>query len=120
MNHILLLGAGFSRNWGGWLADELTADLMGRVSDDRVLLKHLRSSNGFEVALEEVRRQYKHHGTPAYETRLMKLQDAIVAAFKEMNPDLSNFRASSGGRSPIASWAVTAEGRPRAASGGSM
>jgi hypothetical protein len=22
MNHILLTGAGFSRNWGGWLADE--------------------------------------------------------------------------------------------------
>src|SRR4051794_7608157 len=39
MHHILLLGAGFSRNYGGWLADELTADLMGRVSDDRELLK---------------------------------------------------------------------------------
>jgi hypothetical protein len=22
MQHILLTGAGFSRNWGGWLADE--------------------------------------------------------------------------------------------------
>jgi hypothetical protein len=85
MNHILLLGAGFSRNWGGWLADELWADVMGRVSDDRDLLKCLRSSNGFEAALEQVRTLYKHGGTPADKARLLKLQDAIDAAFNEMN-----------------------------------
>jgi hypothetical protein len=50
MRHILLLSAGFSRNYGGWLADELTADLMGRVSDDAELLKQLRQELGFEAA----------------------------------------------------------------------
>lgn len=29
MNFLLLLGAGFSRNWGGWLADEAFEYLIG-------------------------------------------------------------------------------------------
>ena len=29
MNHILLLGAGFGRNWGGWLAGEVFEYLIG-------------------------------------------------------------------------------------------
>jgi hypothetical protein len=29
MKHIALLGAGFSRNWGGWLADEAFGHLIG-------------------------------------------------------------------------------------------
>ena len=50
MTRILLLGPGFRRNDGGWLADERTADLMGRVSDDAELLKQLRQELGFEAA----------------------------------------------------------------------
>jgi hypothetical protein len=50
MTHILLLGAGFSGNYGGWLAAELTADLMGPVSDGAELLKQLRQQHGFEAA----------------------------------------------------------------------
>jgi len=41
MPHILLFGAGFSRNWGGWLADEAFEYLLGhpRIDDGlRVLL----------------------------------------------------------------------------------
>jgi hypothetical protein len=85
MKHILLLGAGFSRNYGGWLADELTADLMGRVSDDAELLKQLRHQNGFEAALEEVRALYQRNPNQTWAERLRKLQDAIGGAFGEMN-----------------------------------
>jgi CheY-like chemotaxis protein len=45
-----VLGAGFSRNYGGRLAAELTADLMGPVSDGAELLKQLRQQHGFEAA----------------------------------------------------------------------
>ncbi len=33
LNYVLLVGAGFSRNWGGWLADDVTYKLRGRLSD---------------------------------------------------------------------------------------
>jgi hypothetical protein len=40
MSHILLTGAGFSRNWGGWLATEAFEYLLGAVEvDDQ--LRHL-------------------------------------------------------------------------------
>ncbi len=29
--HLLLLGAGFTRNWGGWLARELEGDILQRL-----------------------------------------------------------------------------------------
>lgn len=86
MAHILLLGAGFSRNYGGWLADELTGDIMGRVSHDAELLKHLRHQKGFESALEEVRALYRQNPEhPVHAKRLFTLQDAIGDCFAEMN-----------------------------------
>lgn len=36
-SHILLTGAGFTRNWGGWLAKELEGDLLARLAQDREL-----------------------------------------------------------------------------------
>lgn len=60
MKHLLLLGAGFSRNWGGWLASEAFEYLLGcpevlREAHLRDLLwKHQESSDGFEGALEEL------------------------------------------------------------------
>lgn len=86
MTYILLLGAGFSRNYGGWLADELTGDIMGRVSHDPELLKHLQDQNGFEAALEAVRGLYKQDpGHRVNAQRFFTLQDAISASFAEMN-----------------------------------
>lgn len=37
MNTLLLLGAGFNRNWGGWLADEVVDYLLAgpEVREDR-------------------------------------------------------------------------------------
>ncbi len=86
MTHLLLLGAGFSRNYGGWLADELTGDIMGRVADDTELLNCLRSQNGVESALETVRSSYERdRSNRDYQKRLFKLQDAIQQSFAEMN-----------------------------------
>jgi hypothetical protein len=34
MPHYLLIGAGFSRNWGGPLSDEITGSLLGDMHDD--------------------------------------------------------------------------------------
>lgn len=86
MTHLLLVGAGFSRNYGGWLSDELTGDIMGRVSSDPDLVKYLRGENGFEGALEEVRRLYRGRpGHPVLAQRLFSLQNAIEESFAEMN-----------------------------------
>jgi hypothetical protein len=57
MPHILLLGAGFSRNWGGWLADEAFEYLLGhpRIDDGlRQLLWRYKGQGGFEAALDEL------------------------------------------------------------------
>jgi hypothetical protein len=57
--HILLLGAGFSRNWGGWLADEVFEYLLGtsQFQQDKYLKSLLwknKNKGGFEVALAEL------------------------------------------------------------------
>jgi len=55
MPHILLTGAGFTRNWDGWLAKELEGDLLARLADDRQLNKLLQCSSSYEDALEKAR-----------------------------------------------------------------
>ena len=50
----LLLGAGFSRNWGGWLAAEADEYLLGHPKIDkpvRDILWKYRRKGGFEAAL---------------------------------------------------------------------
>ncbi len=60
LTHLLLLGAGFSRNWGGWLASEAFEYLLGcrEVIGDaqlrELLWKHQEYGDGFEGALEEL------------------------------------------------------------------
>lgn len=34
MAHYLLIGAGFTRNWGGPLSEEITGSLLGELHDD--------------------------------------------------------------------------------------
>lgn len=43
MRHVLLLGAGFSRNWGAPLASEIAGSLLSELHDDPVLAPRLRS-----------------------------------------------------------------------------
>jgi hypothetical protein len=56
---LLLLGAGFSHNWGGWLASEVFEYLLGdpQIKDNsflRNLLWEHQHTGGFENALEEL------------------------------------------------------------------
>jgi hypothetical protein len=62
MKHVLLLGAGFSRNWGGWLASEVFEYLLGtkQVAQNDYLKNLLwknKDRGGFEAALTEVQTQ---------------------------------------------------------------
>ncbi|MBI2768556.1 MAG: SIR2 family protein [Burkholderiales bacterium] len=88
MNTVLLVGAGFSRNWGCWLAPELTGDLLGRLAHNPVLHGVMRTSGGFEKALATVQSEYLQHGTDDAKGRLDDLQAAVMASFRAMNESL--------------------------------
>jgi len=89
MSDLLLIGAGFSRNWGGWLATEAFEHLLGspEVARDpdlrRLLWKH-QERGGFEDALAELQAQFAQNPGSAREP-LMALQDAIKRMFDDMN-----------------------------------
>lgn len=89
MKHYLLLGAGFSRNWGGWLADEAFEYLLGRteiLGDPelvRLLWRH-HVAGGFEAALAEVQENYRRDPTSSGD-RLRSLQLAVEGMFADMN-----------------------------------
>ncbi|QOJ31425.1 MAG: SIR2 family protein [Gammaproteobacteria bacterium] len=55
MPHILLTGAGFTRNWGGWLAKELEGDLLARLAQHDPLRRLIQSSDNYEEALGKAR-----------------------------------------------------------------
>jgi hypothetical protein len=93
-NDLLLLGAGFSRNWGGWLADEAFEYLLGAkdMSDDlRNLLWRYKDDGGFEAALTELQNEVvKHSDMPLLEQlpqveKLAKLEVSIGRMFDDMN-----------------------------------
>lgn len=88
MAPILLLGAGFSRNWGGWLAAEVFEYLLGDpvVRDNNVirnlLWKH-QSTGGFEYALEELEELAKQD--PRRGPERDALHAAVGRMFEAMN-----------------------------------
>jgi hypothetical protein len=84
MNCILLLGAGFSANWGGLVATELTNDLMSRVQENPQLLTMLNSKN-FEDVLAQVQAEYLHSRSGESEKRLTLMQGALSDVFRQMN-----------------------------------
>ena len=89
MKHILLLGAGFSRNWGGWLADEAFEYLLGapEIAANRslapLLWKHHRRG-GFEDALAELQQAYMLNPQTNLND-LIDLQAAVKRMFDDMN-----------------------------------
>jgi hypothetical protein len=88
MKHILLLGAGFSRNWGGWLASEVFEYLLGHPNiminnDLKQLLWNNQSKGGFEEALAEL--QGKADLNITDRKNLESLELAISDMFNEMN-----------------------------------
>jgi len=88
MNFVLLLGAGFSRNWGGWLASEAFEYLLGcpQVDADlRTLLWSHRNTDGFEGALAELQEEYSTKKDASSHQRMLALQNAIELMFNDMD-----------------------------------
>jgi SIR2-like domain len=93
-NYVLLLGAGFSRNWGGWLASETFEYLLGcpQVDKDlRELLWRCRwLGGGFEHALSELQSEAgRKPDDGATQQRLEKLESAIRQMFDDMDKAFS-------------------------------
>ncbi|WP_291982559.1 SIR2 family protein [Candidatus Accumulibacter sp. ACC005] len=89
MADLLLLGAGFSRNWGGWLATEAFEYLLGCpevTSNPRLgeLLWRHQPQGGFEAALAELQGEYSRNPRSC-EAALMGLQAAVSGMFADMN-----------------------------------
>jgi hypothetical protein len=96
MQHFLLLGAGFSRNWGGWLASEVFEYLLG--CPEIISNLHLRralwktkDAGGFEqtLALVQADRSLgdaeRHQATHAFDSALMRMFDDMNAALLEVD-----------------------------------
>lgn len=86
MTFILLTGAGFSRNWGGWLANEAFEYLLGSPEIDdpvRQMLWNSKDKGGFELALANL--QQKAARDPEGIIQLKALLAALVGMFNHMN-----------------------------------
>jgi hypothetical protein len=87
--HVLLTGAGFSRNCGGWLANEAFEYLLdcSEVDDHlrHVLWKHKRQGGGFEDALAELQLENSRGARPSTRKQLDDLQAAIIGMFNAMD-----------------------------------
>lgn len=91
----LLTGAGFSRNWGGWLADEAFEYLLGcsdLISPIRNLLwRHRRSGSGFEGVLQELRDEYAQSPGPHSAAPLETFDKMLLGMFNTMNQGFGEF-----------------------------
>jgi hypothetical protein len=110
MPHYLLTGAGFSANWGGWVASEAFEYLLGTpeiMADTQLrdLLWKYQAAGGFEDALAELQRGYSPGFSQQWtEKHLTRFQGAVGRMFDDMNqgflsrPDLE-FRRAEASRS---------------------
>jgi SIR2-like domain len=84
MTHILLTGAGFSRNWGGWLASEAFEYLLGCTEIDqetrRLLWRSKENGAGFEDTLADLANAKDAQGRKRYDD----LTAALVGMFNAM------------------------------------
>jgi hypothetical protein len=91
MNRVLLLGAGFSRNWGGPLASEMFDHLLqepeiASESDLKQSLWLHKDGGGFENALAQVQQDFRNNpSSPEYKRRLDGFQAAINRIFADMD-----------------------------------
>ncbi|RLJ64657.1 hypothetical protein [Sulfurisoma sediminicola] len=91
MSHIALLGAGFSRNWGGWLAAEVLGELLSRVANDRETYSRLRNSGNFEDTLAEFQAEARTRASAEATARLAAFEQAVMATFTDMNQVFAAF-----------------------------
>lgn len=90
MTQIALLGAGFTRNWGGWLAAELIGELCGRLVDRPNLNQMLRLSGNFEQVLGARRAAAEREPSNEQAVEDMRrLEEAILASFGTVNSALA-------------------------------
>lgn len=90
MKHIALLGAGFSRNWGGLLADDAFGHLIGAPEVQanaaiRTALLRRKDNGGFEAALSDIQGAYLHSKGATEKANLDQLQAAIRGMFLDMD-----------------------------------
>jgi SIR2-like domain len=96
MQHFLLLGAGFSRNWGGWLSSEVFEYLLGcpEISSNAPLRRALwktKDSGGFEHTLSHVQADHtlgpteRDRAIHAFEVALIRMFDDMNAALLEVD-----------------------------------
>src|SRR5712692_2105516 len=81
MAHYLLVGAGFSRNWGGPLSEEITGSLLGELHDDAELASALRRGP-FEDAFQGFG---SATGSPEAVARQRRFQAAVSDLFARLN-----------------------------------
>ena len=89
MAYLLLTGAGFSRNWGGWLATEAFEYLIGcpEVDDHlrHLLWQHKSRGGGFEDALAELQSEVSRGARESTKKQRNDLQAAIIGMFNAMD-----------------------------------
>jgi hypothetical protein len=95
MPQYLLTGAGFSRNWGAWLADEAFEYLLG-CSDltphqRNLLWKHKTQRTGFEGALQELIDLYLLHRDDRSAQELQSFSALLLGMFDSMNIGFATF-----------------------------
>ncbi|MGC2223915.1 MAG: SIR2 family protein [Methylocella sp.] len=88
MAHILITGAGFSHNWGGWLAAEAFEYLLGAAEIDEYLRYELWQTKtrggGFEDTLDTVQGAYQTNRSPENKRRLDAMTAALIGMFNAM------------------------------------
>jgi SIR2-like domain len=93
MKLILLTGAGFTRNWGGWLANEAFEYVLGRpeVSEElrRRLWEDKFGGRGFEDTLADLQRLKSQQGDGSASEMVQQFMTGLRAMFGEMNQGLS-------------------------------
>jgi hypothetical protein len=87
-SHILLTGAGFSHNWGGYLAKEAFDYLLGVTETDedlrRILWADQAKGFGFEVTLSRLRQSFEYEYSPQVEQDLQNMTTAVRRMFGDM------------------------------------
>jgi hypothetical protein len=84
VNRILLLGAGFSRNWGGRLASEVRSDLQTALHGNQ-RLSILLQQRDFESVLGMLQGEYDRQPNGENQQLLSAMQDAVSEVFGRMN-----------------------------------
>lgn len=94
--HYLLTGAGFSANWGGWVASEAFEYLLGcpEIMGDQALCDLLwkyQASGGFEDSLAQLQTGHAPGFAQQWsQTQLIRLQGCVGRMFDDMNQGFLN------------------------------